>query len=330
MSERHLSWENVRAWIERGDAGRHAIAGEPRMELFVEAAGEQLGLSMPLDEAVEAPVLPYEHVHCGMRRREGQRRLEVWTDSPELHRPFHSFLLTVADEVQLAGQPMAAAIASAARRFSNLLASRSLLPSEKVLGLLGELWVLERLLQADGSSALSCWTGPEGEDHDFRRGSTELEVKSTTRQRREHVINGVKQLEPSPGRELHVLSLQFAAASSGEGSSLPEAIERALTLLESDPDARTRFEDTLEQKFGYRDSDAPLYPDRFQLRSEPALVHVDEDCPRILPNRFADAVTPGLSSRVRLLSHEIDLEGLGIGPDHPEFQSVLPVSGATR
>jgi hypothetical protein len=57
----------------------------------------------------------------------------------------------------------------------------------EAIGLYGELVILERLLLA--GYGLDCWVGAAKEVHDFRLADSDLEVKTTTANSREHACN---------------------------------------------------------------------------------------------------------------------------------------------
>lgn len=98
-----------------------------------------------------------------------------------------------------------------------------------LVGLLGELLVLETLLTRDDRRCLDVWTGPEGHQHDFRAGDRALEVKSTViREGRVVSISSIDQLEPPPIGSLHLVHFRFEAAPDGD--SLPAAIRRIRKL----------------------------------------------------------------------------------------------------
>ncbi|MBK6456063.1 MAG: PD-(D/E)XK motif protein [Gemmatimonadetes bacterium] len=91
--------------------------------------------------------------------------------------------------------------------FSHLFEQTPLLSTERQIGLLGELLFLERLMSRIGSDAVDAWMGPLAEPHDFRVGSREYEIKTTTASHRVHTVHGTEQLVPSLGCSLSVISI---------------------------------------------------------------------------------------------------------------------------
>lgn len=99
------------------------------------------------------------------------------------------------------------AIAGAMAEFRELLRDErhAQVPIEQVLGLIGELLVLQHLARYS-ASCTDAWTGPFEQRHDFRRGRHAIEVKASARSDATRVhINGIEQLaEPAGGKLLLV------------------------------------------------------------------------------------------------------------------------------
>lgn len=191
--------------------------------------------------------------------------------------------------------------------YRGLLARTPRLSEDQEIGLFGELIALGRLVANLGEgSALSSWLGPQSEEHDFALPDGDIEVKTTKADRRVHVIHGASQLTPTPGRPLHLMSIQITrAGASAEGRTLPEVIEGVRGRLRR---GRTRFDDELDS-LGWDDLRAEnLYTTRFLLRSDPAFYAVDDAFPAI-----TDAGLSRILRRpelVRAVAYRIDVTAL--------------------
>lgn len=207
------------------------------------------------------------------------------------------------------------------RDWRALFEQLALLTPERQLGLLGELWLLDRLLDVNGADALDAWTGPKGEAHDFRIGKNEFEVKTTSGEHRSHVISSDSQLIPSPGHDLYLVSLQFAAGGP-DGRSLHDVVDglRSRTAMLG---VASRFEQILEAGFQLMPSNLVHYSRRMQLRSRPYLVPVTESFPRIT---HSDVLALPRSEMVRVsdVRYRLDVEGLGWEDGTVEFLALLP------
>lgn len=146
---------------------------------------------------------------------------------------------------------------------------------EQLIGLLGELVVARHLAEA-GARIPDCWTGPEGDVHDFRVGLDSVEVKTCmVSAGRRVTIHGIDQLaDPTGGALLLVVNVVHEADHGGEalGEILGEVREQA-----SDPVA---FDERIRAAgFDPRRS-APEWSRRFVLE-EQFWYRVGTDFPRL-------------------------------------------------
>ncbi|WBQ07813.1 PD-(D/E)XK motif protein [Kribbella sp. CA-293567] len=214
-------------------------------------------------------------------------------------------LCAIADKVQLDGTSFAGAVESVLSGLSDILAGRKGLSLEEQIGLFGELVVLLSLAKHLGvSDAVTAWTGPKGEEHDFGLPETDLEVKTTMTEHRRHWISGLTQLTPTGDRSLHLLSLQITSAGLGGGVSLAELVETIRSL----PDMPAGRIDELLDRAGWRDWYGGLYDDRWQLRTPAETYVVNDEFPALTASRIG-AVMPDIGRLVEL-RYRIDLDGL--------------------
>ena len=98
---------------------------------------------------------------------------------------------------------------------------------EVVLGLIGELEILRRLVARRPAEAVDAWIGPSGAIHDFARGSTELEVKSTSSIDGNFAsISNIDQLDPTLVGQLNLVVVHLR--QDGMAPSLDERIDSLL------------------------------------------------------------------------------------------------------
>ena len=171
------------------------------------------------------PVSPSAQISIAEIAENGERLVQVSTSTPELHKYFFILIGEVIDVVVRDGADPFSALQRTLDQWRALLQSVGLLSEERQIGLIGELWLLDRLREQLGPSTITSWTGPDREPHDFRVGSFEFEVKVTRAEARIHTINGLYQLQQTPGRTLFILSLQLAPAGTG-GQSLPARVHK--------------------------------------------------------------------------------------------------------
>lgn len=176
-------------------------------------------------------------------------------------------------------------------RFRELLRSSptSGLGIERVVGLLGELLVLRDILKINPSGHAS-WAGPHGALHDFEAAGVALEVKASTRREgRFFKINGLEQLEPSPGSELYLSTVRLEQAQDAP-ISLPLLTAEVLGISAERADLLRLLETA-----GYRVEDADEYADlRFRV-VERRVYHVSPSFPALVPSRMKDErIPPGV------------------------------------
>ena len=114
---------------------------------------------------------------------------------------------------------------------------RGALGEDVVLGLLGELLVLEQMLAAvsseaaNRSSVLDMWRGHQPGERDFVIGSVGIEVKATRNDSSSHHIASLRQIELNESESrLYLLSVGLAA-SVADGQTLPQVVERVAAFL---------------------------------------------------------------------------------------------------
>jgi hypothetical protein len=210
----------------------------------------------------------------------------------------HAMLCVIADRIQLDKLDPIRAVAETLAQWRAVLATRSRLTTEDEVGLVGELLVLEALHTTTGSAALMAWRGAIEEEHDFGLADIDVEVKTTSTERRQHWISSLTQLVPSGSRPLALVSLQITRGGDA-GRTLPTIIEALRLKLEN-----ATFNDKLG-RIGWDDSASDLFPDRWLLRSGPAFFVIDDAFPAITPG-LLDKATADMTA-VRDVRYRIDL-----------------------
>ena len=181
---------------------------------------------------------------------------------------------------------------------------------EKAAGLLAELMVLEQLVDID-SGAVDTWTGPDGARHDFVHGRQAIEVKSTTRTQVNWMeISAIDQLqEPEDGS----LLLQHTILETAEHGrfSVPDLVERLLGKV-SDADA---FRDRL-RALDYTEDTAELWGQQHFNIYGSRLYRVDDEFPRLTPDRLTDGKLPAGVSHVRYRLDPSAIQAWVVQEDH--------------
>ena len=185
---------------------------------------------------------------------------------------------------------------------------------EKQLGLIGELTFLEKLSSVPTmgwTQALDAWHQSAVSEHDFALELRDIEVKSTSREAREHVIGSLNQLRESPPRELYLVSFQFSSAPAHvKGStSLRDKVAGIQKTLAKGDELKNRLEARLSRA-GWRPDHTPHYTARFVERAAPLLIKVNESFPRIVPYTLK-LMPPDQLTRISSVIYTVDVSGMG-------------------
>lgn len=175
------------------------------------------------------------------------------------------------------------------------------LSAENEVGLVGELTVLEKMLEVGMApeTAIRAWSGPLDGLRDFELGFGAIEVKTTVASAGLVAkIGSLEQLDDTNCKPIFLGAVKYALTESGQ--TLPEKISVIRTQLESDPITLSEFDDRVLAA-GYMPAHSPQYHRRFSLR-EIAILEVGENFPRLIHGN----VKPGVISA----RYEINLESL--------------------
>lgn len=321
-SQRHLSRDGLSEYLRSGAPSVVKIDGNPAVYLVIEPLLKRLVLRTPLTGKPVPDLATYQHISAEAIYWNDAQWVELRIEG-EMITDAYPVLCSIADRIQLQSLDFRTAVTGALSSLHELLAGAQRLSEQQEIGLFGELLLVKHLLGTMATAeAMASWRGPEGEEHDISLSDGDVEVKSTTAEERCHWIGDVRQLEPTIGRRLWLLSIQLTEAGVG-GSSLSDLIDELRALLAAGTSLE-EFERKLDA-VGWRDDTANLYVRRLRLRSKPECYEIDGDFPAITPQRLAAA---GLDqSRFVQIRYMIDLNGLKAASDVPEFLSTMSIEG---
>lgn len=309
-----LTPETLAAYIEAGIPSEQRLADAPICVLGIDPPRGELSLRTPATGA-DIDVSAYRMIRADLFEEPGDETVwfRVIVEAEGVEYEAYSLLQSVVDQLQR-GEDMERALHEALKAYRGLLSRTPRLSQDQEIGLFGELLALDRLIDGIGEErALAAWLGPQSEEHDFVLGDFDIEVKTTRGERRTHVIHGLGQLTPTPGRPLHLMSLQVTQAGAAEdGATLPGMIEGIRSRLRA---GLAAFDDKLAD-LGWEDSRADrLYTTRLLLRSEPRFYVVDAAFPAITSAGLSGIVArPEL---IRSIDYRIDITDLEPEAQHP-------------
>lgn len=288
---------------------RWGLVGRRSLGLLAEPATSSIWLVVPRGDA-PTPASPTKAISVRELGIGGSPHLLVGS-SGFAEREVYYFICSLVARLEDRAEELTSALEGELAAWSALLSPSPSMDSTSQLGLLGELWVLWRVISASGARvAIRSWTGPLAEPHDFRLQSADLEVKATLATKRDHTINGLSQLTPDGTRPLSIVSLQLKPSGAGPGTSLSAAVEALEHRIGGDSASISEFRRIL-LAHGYREADRERYSTRFSMRSSPMLVAVDSLVPRITRESVKKLITSETAQRFIDATYRINLDGLG-------------------
>jgi hypothetical protein len=179
-----------------------------------------------------------------------------------------------------------------------------ILNEDEIVGLIGELMLLSKLINKNGADALTIWAAERGEE-DFISTGKVIEVKTTLKEKHEHVINGIDQLLVKPSRVKHILSLLISPSASEHSVSLPLKVKECADMFAEDPESYDLFFKKLKIR-GYDARDYLQYLEYTYDYIRGSYFNVDASFPKLTTDELA---TP-LNSRISKVRYSLDMEGL--------------------
>jgi hypothetical protein len=147
---------------------------------------------------------------------ERHRFLGVWCRASHLNDVFASFGEALLDRWSGGSEGLAAA-ESCLADFRHLLSGPRSAQKAELVGLVGELMFLARLVERN-PEGFDAWCADSTERHDFRRGNCAVEVKTTLRSLTAGQIvhiSAIDQLEPPVDGQLYLHLIQLEEVASG-------------------------------------------------------------------------------------------------------------------
>jgi hypothetical protein len=278
----YLTPETVAEYFRSGTVTVQRVGVDAQYKLRIDPTAETLELFTPA-RGDQPDVTAMARLDVDTVDVDGVECFQLRIDAQDMHYEAYSVLASIVDDMN-GGRSFFTATSNAFRSYRDLLNRRRGLTPERQQGLIGELLVLRAAREVAGpDTALESWLGAGGEEHDFVFATFDAEVKTTTSERRSHVIGSATQLQPSVGRPLWLVSIQLTdAGASRDGFSLSGLVGQLRTMFGAGND---RFLDYLGV-LGWRDVDQDLYCTRYILRSTPATYLVDAGFPAITRPRL--------------------------------------------
>lgn len=316
-------WLTVDNLLSSGASFLEPIGGIPNCAIAFDFDYQRFSVEIPVS-TVDLPKARPRSLRFKIALINGLQKLVVSCDSKELFRSFYDFVHEVLELVHSGDHSPKEAVEVSWSTWGQLIERESSLSREKQIGLLGELWLLERLASLQSwESALDAWHKTSVSEHDFCLPTKDIEVKTCTGEARSHLIGSLTQLQPSADRDLYLLSVQLTSASmmATESFSLASKVRTVEEAIGTDRKILSIFRLRLESA-GWNDSHTNYYDANFILRSKSRLVRVDGDCPSIVEATLS-GLSEAMRSRISSVGYRIDVTSLGVEDGQDDFAEVL-------
>ena len=276
-------------------------------------------LLIPIDDLISRTGFSHKMLKFGfstyqINGGEFEKYLSVTPPSLELSDIFLSFIRFTLDDIasQTSIDNVISLLIEKYEDWSAFFASGGLGKdsTSKIIGIIGELLILEKVIKTLDETAISTWWGPVRHRHDFEFANSGIEVKTTINPHSNEVeIHGLKQLSPDPGRSLYLAHLKLNL--DPQGLNLSDLINRLLASNVS------KFE--LEEKIGKSGVTKELIDSFTNFRFNGFLARyflVDD----LFPSITQDNLSVDELSRISRVSYKIDLKDLVFSHDFPSVQ----------
>lgn len=298
---RHLDLATLMEHWANGAPVAIPVAGMPPVRVLIDPPRSRLTLRAPLAPETQVPASALTHISVSTLVDGGTRYLEISTTDERLVADGYAMLTAVADRIQVDGLEPVEAFEQTLATWQSILAMRARMSREKEVGLYGELLVIAAVLSTGIAPARS-WRGALNEEHDFGFADVDIEVKTTSGERRQHWIHGLGQMVATGSTPLWVLSLQITRGGAGQGQTMPEVIDSVVDI--SNNTDRTILEQNLAAA-GWHEDQRDLFTQRWRLRTVPLALRVDDEFPRLTPELLTKARVD--LAPLRQVSYEIDV-----------------------
>src|SRR5262249_39638002 len=108
VPSRHQDWKDFAELIRSGHPALVVVPGSPQVTFFSERNGSRVGLRVACSGT--APSLRLCDVTAASVVLDGDRYLEISTQQSRVYQEFYAFACSLADRVQVAGQPPVRAV----------------------------------------------------------------------------------------------------------------------------------------------------------------------------------------------------------------------------
>jgi len=231
---------------------------------------------------------------------------------------FYDFIVSTNQKLGSDGTPSLTTLKNSVQLWRGLL-SQYKNQDQLERGLIGELWVLNELIDLYGPRFVEYWIGPTHQRHDFRFDDVELEIKTTNSKDRTHTISSVEQLEPTDGSILYLISILLTSTTKSNSN--------AISVHDLFLEIQEKLEDEHNTLFANLVRDYLIDPELYKhfntpyaLTDIPKIIPVNEEFPKITLDEYHNLKA---HERIRRITYALNVDNLGKEFNNTNIQKVL-------
>ncbi len=302
-----IPWEIIKNQIEKNHLSSNLVKGNPNTLLI--AGQNMMKYFIPTNEADEEALKSLKKlkfITISKDVNQSESGVSLIVTNKDRMEVFYDFIVSTNQKLGTEGIPSLTALKSSVQLWRGLL-SQYKNQDQLERGLIGELWILNELIDIYGPRFVEYWIGPTHQRHDFRFDDVELEIKTTNSKDRTHTISSVEQLEPTDGSELYLISILLTASTKSNSNAI-SVHDLFLSIQDKlEGEHNTQFvslvRDYLLDPELYRHFNTP-----YALTDTPKIIPVNDDFPKITLNEYHNLKA---HERIRRISYALNVDNLG-------------------
>lgn len=302
-----IPWTIIESQIQKNHLFSNLVKGNPNTQLLV--GQNTMKYFIPTDEVNETALKnlkKLKFITITKDSVQNQSGISMIVTNKDRMEVFYDFVIFTNQKIGIEGSPSITALQNSVQLWRGLL-SQYKNQDQLERGLIGELLVLDALIDIYGSRFVEYWIGPTHQRHDFRFDNIELEVKTTNSKDRTHTISSIEQLEPTDGSELYLISILLTSTPKNNVNSFN--VHDLVLKIED------KLDDVQRALFNGLIRDYLLDPDLYRhftsyyaLTDSPKIIKVDDEFPKITLDEYHNL---NAHERIRRITYALNVDNLG-------------------
>jgi hypothetical protein len=302
-----IPWEKIKNQLNKKHLISNLVKGNPNTQLFV--GQNSMKYFIPTNEVNDDDLKGLKKLKFITILKDTIQDVDgvsLLVNNKDRMEVFYDFVVFTNQKLGSDGAPSLTTLKNSVQLWRGLL-SQYKNQDQLERGLIGELWVLNNLIDLYGPRFVEYWIGPTHQRHDFRFDDVELEIKTTNSKDRTHTISSVEQLEATDGSKLYLISILLTSTTKSNSSSISvhDLFLEIQEKLEEDHNALfvSLVRDYLLDPDLYNHFNTP-----YALTDIPKIILVNEEFPKISLDEYHNLKA---HERIRRITYALNVDNLG-------------------